>query len=63
MTSPRNTLLYATATMWIVCDTASLGKKSSDARTTAACFELQVHSGKERDQIHLRNNIWIDASN
>jgi hypothetical protein len=46
-------LLYATAAMWIVCDTA----------TTAACFELQVHSGKDHDQIHLRNNIWIDASN
>jgi hypothetical protein len=63
MNLPRNTRLYATAAMWIMCDTASLGKKSSDARTTAACFELQVHSDKDHDQIHLRNNIWIDASN
>lgn len=41
MNSPRKTLLYATAAIWMVCDTGSRGKKSSDALTIAVCFELQ----------------------
>lgn len=40
MNSPKKILLNATAAMWMVCDVGSLGKKSSDALTTAVCFEL-----------------------
>jgi hypothetical protein len=53
MNSPRNTLLYATAAMWTVCDAGSLGKKSSDALTTAVCFELSNQIGQQiRYELH-----------
>ena len=38
--SPRKSVLYATDAMCMVWDAGSLGQKSSDARTTAVCFEL-----------------------
>nr|GLL44789.1 hypothetical protein CKAN_00405200 [Ipomoea trifida] len=40
MNSPKKTLLYATAAMWMVWETGSRGKKSSDALTTPVCFAL-----------------------
>lgn len=38
--SARKSVLYATDAMCIVWEAGSLGQKSSDARTTAVCFEL-----------------------
>jgi hypothetical protein len=42
--SPRNTVLYATDAICIVCEAGSLGQKSSEALTSHNCTPLRTAS-------------------